>query len=54
MKDPGLHAPVPILRMFDVEATRRLSPGIEPHGVGIEMVLIDPASNELRFFQRTD
>ncbi len=118
--DAGLHAPIPILRMFDVDATKRfyveylgfqldwqegegdrpvfiqvsrgpvvlnlsshhgdgtpgtavlvhiddvealdaelrdrpypfLSPGIEPHGVGREMVLIDPASNEIRFFQR--
>lgn len=29
-----------------------LNPGIEPHGVGQEMVLIDPASNEIRFFER--
>jgi catechol 2,3-dioxygenase-like lactoylglutathione lyase family enzyme len=26
-----------------------LNPGIEPHGVGIEMVWLDPASNQLRF-----
>jgi catechol 2,3-dioxygenase-like lactoylglutathione lyase family enzyme len=28
------------------------SPGIEPHGVGREVRLIDPASNQIRFFQR--
>jgi hypothetical protein len=26
--------------------------GIEPHGVGREMVLLDPASNQIRFFER--
>jgi hypothetical protein len=114
-----LHAPVPILRLFDIEATQRfyleylgchldwqegegdgpvfmqvsrgplvlnlsshhgdgtpgtavlvrtddlaalhaeldrknypfLNPGIEPHGLAIEMTLLDPASNELRFYQ---
>jgi hypothetical protein len=30
-----------------------LNPGIEPHGPGREMTLIDPASNLLRFFERT-
>jgi catechol 2,3-dioxygenase-like lactoylglutathione lyase family enzyme len=29
-----------------------MSPGIEPHGVGREMQLLDPASNQIRFFQR--
>jgi hypothetical protein len=29
-----------------------MKPGIEPHGVGREMVLLDPASNQLRFFER--
>jgi ribosomal-protein-alanine N-acetyltransferase len=29
-----------------------LNPGIEPHGRGREMTLIDPASNRLRFFER--
>ena len=29
-----------------------LNPGIEEHGAGVEMVLLDPASNQLRFFQR--
>jgi len=29
-----------------------MSPGIEPHGVGREMELLDPASNQIRFFQR--
>jgi catechol 2,3-dioxygenase-like lactoylglutathione lyase family enzyme len=28
-----------------------MSPGIEPHGVGREMLLLDPASNQIRFFQ---
>jgi Glyoxalase superfamily protein len=114
-----LHAPVPVLRMFDVEATRRfyleylgcrldwqegegdrpvfmqvsrgplvlnlsshhgdgtpgtavvvmtddvaalhaelhrknypfLKPGIEPHGSGVQMTVLDPASNAIRFFQ---
>ncbi|MFL5922910.1 MAG: glyoxalase superfamily protein [Gaiellaceae bacterium] len=119
--DPGLHPPVPILRMFDLQATRRfyvdylgctldwqeggggdcpafmqvsrgplvlnlsshhgdgtpggvvlvfvdevealhkelhakdypfMKPGIEPHGSGREMVLLDPASNQIRFFER--
>lgn len=26
-----------------------MSPGIEPHGVGREMELLDPASNQIRF-----
>jgi catechol 2,3-dioxygenase-like lactoylglutathione lyase family enzyme len=30
-----------------------LSPGIEPHGAGRVMTLLDPASNLLRFFERT-
>jgi catechol 2,3-dioxygenase-like lactoylglutathione lyase family enzyme len=30
-----------------------LNPGLEPHGPGREMTLIDPASNLLRFFERT-
>lgn len=119
MDDPGLHGCVPILRMFDVAATRRfyvdylgcnldwqegegdrpvflqvsrgplvlnlsshhgdgtpgtavlvettdlaalhaelatkaypyLNPGIEPHGRALEMVLLDPAANQVRFFQ---
>jgi catechol 2,3-dioxygenase-like lactoylglutathione lyase family enzyme len=118
--DPGLSHPVPVLRMFDVDATRRfyvdylgcnldwqegegdgpafmqvsrgpvvlnlsshhgdgtpgavvlvfvtdvdalhaelhakdypfLNPGIEPHGAGREMVLLDPSSNQIRFFER--
>jgi catechol 2,3-dioxygenase-like lactoylglutathione lyase family enzyme len=29
-----------------------LSPSVEPHGVGREMLLLDPASNQIRFFQR--
>ena len=29
-----------------------MKPGIEPHGVGREMVLLDPASNQIRFFER--
>jgi catechol 2,3-dioxygenase-like lactoylglutathione lyase family enzyme len=29
-----------------------MSPGIEPHGVGREMQLLDPCSNQIRFFQR--
>lgn len=28
-----------------------LNPGIEPHGRGVEMTLLDPASNQIRFFQ---
>src|SRR3954452_23817604 len=28
-----------------------MNPGIEPHGEAQQMVLLDPASNELRFFQ---
>jgi hypothetical protein len=30
-----------------------LSPGIEAHGAGRVMTLIDPASNLLRFFERS-
>jgi catechol 2,3-dioxygenase-like lactoylglutathione lyase family enzyme len=30
-----------------------LNPGLEPHGPGREMTLIDPASNRLRFFERS-
>ena len=30
-----------------------LNPGLEPHGPGRQMTLIDPASNLLRFFERT-
>jgi Glyoxalase superfamily protein len=29
-----------------------MNPGIEPHGVGREMLLLDPASNQIRFFQQ--
>jgi catechol 2,3-dioxygenase-like lactoylglutathione lyase family enzyme len=29
-----------------------LNPGLDPHGPGREMTLIDPASNLLRFFER--
>jgi hypothetical protein len=29
-----------------------MSPGIEPHGVGREMQLLDPVSTQVRFFQR--
>jgi ribosomal-protein-alanine N-acetyltransferase len=28
-----------------------LNPGMEPHGLGVEMALLDPASNQIRFFQ---
>jgi len=28
-----------------------MNPGLEPHGAALEMVLLDPASNELRFYQ---
>jgi hypothetical protein len=31
-----------------------MSPGIEPHGVGSEVVVLDPASNQIRFFQRDE
>jgi catechol 2,3-dioxygenase-like lactoylglutathione lyase family enzyme len=29
-----------------------MNPGIEPHGAGRELVLLDPASNQIRFFER--
>jgi catechol 2,3-dioxygenase-like lactoylglutathione lyase family enzyme len=29
-----------------------MNPGIEPHDLGREMTVIDPASNRLRFFER--
>jgi hypothetical protein len=56
---PGTAVVVPIDDLAGLHAALRrrrypfLSPGIEPHGVGNEMVLIDPASNEIRFFERT-
>ena len=28
-----------------------LNPGLDPHGDALEMVLLDPASNQLRFYQ---
>jgi catechol 2,3-dioxygenase-like lactoylglutathione lyase family enzyme len=28
-----------------------MNPGIEPRGVGKELVVLDPASNQIRFFQ---
>lgn len=31
-----------------------MSPGIEPQGVGRKMQLLDPASNQIRFFQRDE
>lgn len=30
-----------------------LNPGIEPHGAVRELVLLDPASNQIRFYQRS-
>ena len=56
---PGTAVVVPIDDLAGLHAELRgkryrfLSPGIEPHGVGREMVLIDPASNEIRFFERS-
>jgi hypothetical protein len=41
--DPGLRPSLPILR----------TPASNPHGAGIEMVLLDPASNQLRFSQHS-
>ena len=29
-----------------------MNPGVEPHRVGREMVLLDPASNQIRFVER--
>ena len=119
LPDPGLRQPIPILRMYDVEATKRffvdylgfdldwqegegdrpvymrvsrgpvafhlsshagdgtpgtavviqvddvealqrelgqrnypfMNPGIEPRGIGKELVVLDPASNQIRFFE---
>jgi catechol 2,3-dioxygenase-like lactoylglutathione lyase family enzyme len=119
MSDHGMRAPIPVLRMYDVEATKRfyveylgfgldwqqgegdgpvymrvsrgpvafhlsshsgdgtpgavvvvqvddvgalhrelgsrdypfMNPGIEPRGVGREVAVLDPASNEIRFFE---
>jgi hypothetical protein len=33
-----------------------MNPGIEPRGIGKEMTVLDPASNQIRFFEagRTD
>lgn len=31
---------------------KHMLPGLEPHGLGREMTVIDPASNRLRFFER--
>ena len=30
-----------------------MKPGVEAHGIGREMVLLDPASNQIRFFERS-
>jgi catechol 2,3-dioxygenase-like lactoylglutathione lyase family enzyme len=119
LADPGLRHPIPILRMYDVEATKRfyvdylgftldwqegagdrpvylrvsrgpvafhlsshagdgtpgtavviqvddvealhrelaskrypfMNPGIDPRGIGREMLVLDPASNQIRFFE---
>src|SRR3954447_25216053 len=32
---------------------KHMLPGLEPHPRGLEMTVIDPASNRLRFFERT-
>jgi hypothetical protein len=32
---------------------RHMLPGLEPHPRGLEVTVIDPASNRLRFFERT-
>jgi catechol 2,3-dioxygenase-like lactoylglutathione lyase family enzyme len=41
-------------RELDEKEYPFLSPGVEPHGVGGVMTLLDPASNLLRFFERTE
>ena len=28
-----------------------MNPGLEPHGSGLEVTVLDPASNQIRFFQ---
>jgi catechol 2,3-dioxygenase-like lactoylglutathione lyase family enzyme len=28
-----------------------MNPGLEPHGIGREVLVLDPASNQLRFFE---
>src|SRR4051795_8045762 len=28
-----------------------MNPGLEPHGAGLEVTVLDPASNQIRFFQ---
>jgi catechol 2,3-dioxygenase-like lactoylglutathione lyase family enzyme len=50
-----------LIETRDVESLHRelhatnypfFNPGLEPHGAGREMTLMDPASNLLRFFER--
>jgi catechol 2,3-dioxygenase-like lactoylglutathione lyase family enzyme len=54
---PGTAVVIPVA---DVEALHRelhsrsypfMNPGIEPRGIGREMLVLDPAGNEVRFFQ---
>lgn len=62
--DLEIRSVIPILRMFDVDPLHAelrgrqypfLNPGVEPGpGGGREMVLIDPASNCLRFYEPAD
>jgi catechol 2,3-dioxygenase-like lactoylglutathione lyase family enzyme len=66
MGDFGMRSPIPVLRTYDVAATKRfyidylglhakeypyLNPGIDDRGVGREVKALDPASNEIRFFE---
>ena len=49
-----------VIQLDDVEAFQRelatknypfMNPGIEPRGIGRELVVLDPASNQIRFFE---
>ena len=49
-----------MIQLDDVEGFQRelaekdypfMNPGIEPRGIGRELVVIDPVSNQIRFFQ---
>jgi hypothetical protein len=57
----GTRGTAVLIETQDVESLHRelhatnyrfFNPGLEPHGRGREMTVMDPASNSLRFFER--
>jgi len=56
----GTPGAVVLIVVDDVEALHRelhsrqypfMNPGLDPHGAGREVVVLDPASNQIRFFE---